>query len=163
MNDTIIATLRKLIITHGTDLCTDWKRLEALLRDYAGQYHREINVLVTVAKEGIARRILQVSGPQIDRLLYERLVSQLHDSSGLDRKFAAWAVASWAEALGKQIQTGPFVPRFAAVEARAVEPVAEVTTVLPQAQPVVPLSYEVGWLLWFWWILASILGLTVGG
>ncbi|MGQ9733132.1 MAG: hypothetical protein ACUVX8_17890, partial [Candidatus Zipacnadales bacterium] len=107
MNDTITVTLRKLIAAHGTDLCTNWTRLEGLLRDYAGQHRREINVLVTAAREGVAEQILRQSGSQIGPLLFDGLTRRLHDGAGIDKAFAEWAVASWAEALGKQIQSVP--------------------------------------------------------
>ncbi len=102
-SDTIVETLKKLIVTHGTDLCTNWLRLEGLLCDHAGQHRREINILVTAAKQGIAEESLRVSS-QVDRLLFNRLVRRLHEETGIAERFAEWAVNSWMIALGKDVQ-----------------------------------------------------------
>lgn len=104
MNDEIIVKLKELIATHGADLCTNGSRLKSFLLDYAGQHRLEINLLVAAAREGVAAQIHKLSGTQIDILQFERLTRHLHKEAGIDEKYAEWAVASWAEALGKQVQ-----------------------------------------------------------
>jgi len=103
MNDSVVEVLKKLIASHGTVLCTNWSRLEGLLCDHIGQHRREINILVTAAKQGIAEELLRVSS-QVDPLLFNRLVRRLHEETGIAEKFAEWAVNSWMIALGKDAQ-----------------------------------------------------------
>ncbi len=104
-NDTVLATLTRLV-TQDRSLCTDLRRLEGFLRDYAGQHRREINVLVTAAREGVPAELLKVSGSEVPPLVIERLVRQLYDNAGLDQALARWAVAEWAAALGKTVASG---------------------------------------------------------
>jgi WD40 repeat protein len=104
LNDTIVETLKKLIATHGADLCTNWSRLEGLLCDHAGQHRREINILVIAAKQGIAEELLRV-GSQIDPLLFNRLVRRLHEETGIAEMFAEWAVNTWMIVLGNNVHS----------------------------------------------------------
>jgi len=102
MNDTVLIILNDLV-TRDASLCTDWHRLEGFLRDAAGQHKREINVLVTAAREGVPAELVQVSGSAAPPLVVDRLVRQLYDTVGMDQALARWAVAGWAAALGKTV------------------------------------------------------------
>jgi len=105
MNDTVLATLTRLV-TQDRSLCTDLPRLEGFLRDYAGQHRREINVLVTAAREGVPAELSKVSGSEVPPLVVERLVRRLYDNAGIDQALARWAVEGWAAALGKTVASG---------------------------------------------------------
>ena len=104
MNDSVVEVLKKLIASHGTVLCTNWSRLEGLLCDHIGQHRREINILVTAAKQGIAEELLRVSS-QVDPLLFNRLVRRLHEETGIAERFAEWAVNTWMIVLEKNVQS----------------------------------------------------------
>ena len=54
MHDEPRQKLRELIIEYGRSLCDDPRRCEALLKDYCGQYKREIFVLVSALKSRVA-------------------------------------------------------------------------------------------------------------
>ena len=54
MHDEPRQKLRKLIVQYGRSLCDDPHRCEALLKDYCGQYKREIFVLVSALKNRVA-------------------------------------------------------------------------------------------------------------
>ena len=49
MNDTVVPILTKLLQQYDNGLCTDTRRLKALLSDLASGYKREINVLIQAA------------------------------------------------------------------------------------------------------------------
>ena len=100
MNDLPRQTLGELIAAYGRSLCDDPRRCEALLRDYCGQYKREIFVLVSALKEGVAEELQVTQAIMPHPLLIRRLVQRLHDNLGLAEEFAQWAVESWALALG---------------------------------------------------------------
>jgi hypothetical protein len=51
MNDLPRQKLREIIVQHGRALCDDPKRCEAFLRDYCGQYGREIFILISALKK----------------------------------------------------------------------------------------------------------------
>jgi ribosome assembly protein 4 (RSA4) len=105
MNDAVLETLKKLV-TRNTALYTDWRRLEGFLRDYAAEHKREVNVLVTAAREGVPAELLKVSGSAVPPLVVDRLVRRLYDTVGMDQALARWAVAGWVAALGKTVVSG---------------------------------------------------------
>ena len=92
MNDAVLETLKKLV-TRNAALCTDWRRLEGFLRDYAGQHRREVNVLVMAAREGVPAELLRVSGSEVSPLVVDRLVRRLYEHTGIEQALAEWAVA----------------------------------------------------------------------
>ncbi|MEM4724189.1 MAG: WD40 repeat domain-containing protein [Candidatus Hadarchaeum sp.] len=103
LNDVIIETLCRLIAAHGTDLCSNWSRLQGLLSDYAGKYRREINVLVAAAREGIATDILKTPEQRVNALFVFRLVQRLHKNASITEDAAIWAARAWMNALDKRI------------------------------------------------------------
>jgi len=105
MNDAVLETLKKLV-TRNAALCTDWRRLEGFLRDYAAEHKREVNVLVTAAREGVPAELLKVSGSEVPSMVVDRLVRRLYDHAGIDQALARWAVAGWAAAFGKTVASG---------------------------------------------------------
>ncbi|MDS4021533.1 MAG: formylglycine-generating enzyme family protein [Candidatus Competibacter sp.] len=100
MNDLPRQKLRELIVQYGRSLCDDPRRCEALLKDYCGQYKREIFVLVSALKNRVAEDLINVSAGVPLALVVGRLIQRLEDELGLAENAARWAVESWALALG---------------------------------------------------------------
>jgi hypothetical protein len=100
MNDLPKQKLREIIVQYGRALCDDPQRCEALLRDFCGQYRKEISVLVSALRERVPADLLasQKSTPPV--VLLARLTKRLQDNLGLAEDAARWAVESWALALG---------------------------------------------------------------
>jgi hypothetical protein len=98
MNNAARDTLRQIVARHGRSLIEDPRRLEALLRDYCGQYRREVSVLVMTVEDGIAADMLSSKGTPVEVLL-ARMTKRLCDHLALSEDAARWAVASWALAL----------------------------------------------------------------
>jgi len=100
MNNEPCEKLRELIVEYGRSLCDDPRRCEALLKDYCGQYKREIFVLITALKNRVADDLLKTSAGVPHVLLLARLIKRLEDELAMTTEAAHWAVESWALALG---------------------------------------------------------------
>jgi formylglycine-generating enzyme required for sulfatase activity len=109
MNNEPREKLRELIIEYGRSLCDDPRRCEALLKDYCGQYKREIFVLISALKNRVAEDLLKTSAGVPHVLLLARLIKRLEDELGLAETAAKWAVESWALALGVIDQPMPVI------------------------------------------------------
>jgi len=105
MNDAVLTKLKELV-TQDAALYRDLLRLEGFLRDYAAAHKREVNVLVTAAREGVPAELLKVSGSEVPSMVVDRLVRRLYDHAGMDQALARWAVAGWAAAFGKTVASG---------------------------------------------------------
>jgi hypothetical protein len=99
MNDAAREALARIVARHGAALASDARRSEALLKDYCGQYPREIFLLVSAVEEGVTRELAASDGVPA-RMLVGRLATRLVDSRAISESAARWAVASWAVALG---------------------------------------------------------------
>lgn len=100
MNDAVRQELARIIDRHGKSLANDPRRCEALLRDYCGQYKREINILAGALKERVAADLENSSVALPVKLLIARLSRRLQDNLGYSEAASKWAVESWALALG---------------------------------------------------------------
>jgi hypothetical protein len=100
MNDLPRQKLREIIVQHGHALCDDPKRCEAFLRDYCGEYGREIFILIIALKKGVVKDILNSSKIPVE-LLLGRLTKQMQNDLGLTEEAARYAVESWAMVLDK--------------------------------------------------------------
>ncbi len=109
MNDLPRQKLRELIIEYGRSLCDDPRRCEALLKDYCGQYKREIFVLVSALKNRVADDLLKTSASVPQSILLARLHKRLEEELAMTAEAAHWAVESWALALGVITQPLPVV------------------------------------------------------
>jgi len=98
MHDLPRKVLCELLAKHGSSLCADPRRCEALLRDYCGRHKREIFVLISALKERVVAELEHATPPLT--LLMASLAKRLHANLGLAEEFAWWAVESWALALG---------------------------------------------------------------
>lgn len=103
MNDLPRQKLKEIIIQHGRSLCDDPHRCEAFLRDYCGQYKREIFLLISALKQGVVKDLLNSNNTPIEVLL-GRLINQMQNDLGLTKEAAQYAVESWAQALDKMPQ-----------------------------------------------------------
>ena len=101
--------LCELIVEYGRSLCADPRRCEALLKDYCGQYKREIFVLISALKNRVAEDLLKTSAGVPQTLLLARLIKRLEDELGLAETAAKWAVETWALALGVVQQPLPVI------------------------------------------------------
>ena len=109
MNNEPREKLRELIVEYGRSLCADPRRCEALLKDYCGQYKREIFVLITALKNRVADDLLKTSASVPHVLLSARLIKRLEDELAMTTEAAQWAVESWALALGVIQQPSPVI------------------------------------------------------
>ncbi|MBN1248244.1 MAG: WD40 repeat domain-containing protein, partial [Anaerolineae bacterium] len=108
-------SLKTIIQQYGEAVSTDPKRVEALLRDYCGEYRREIFVLVSALEEGVADELRRMkSAPPTAQLstgvLIPRLARELHETTALSEEAALWGVQAWAEALEMATGTAQVMP-----------------------------------------------------
>ncbi len=100
MHDLPRQKLGELIVEYGRSLCDDPRRCEALLKDYCGQYKREIFVLISALKNRVTEDLLRVTSGVPETILLARLDKRLEDELAMTVDAAHWAVESWALALG---------------------------------------------------------------
>jgi WD40 repeat protein len=100
MNDLPRQKLSELVATYGRSLASDARRTEGLLRDFCGQYKREIFALVNAMREGVPGDLMTSQGRMPTQVLLAQLTQRLHDNLALTQEAARWAVESWALALG---------------------------------------------------------------
>jgi formylglycine-generating enzyme required for sulfatase activity len=129
MNDPPRQKLCELIAEYGRSLCDDPRRCEALLRDYCGQYKREIFVLMSALKERVVEELGAARQTVPPALLIARLAKRLHANLGLAEAFAQWAVESWALALG--FITRPQITLPVAAQAETSQGMTRTRVLLP--------------------------------
>lgn len=101
MNEQTRQKLRELVARHGQAVVGDARRCEGLLKDYAGEYRREVSVLVSALEEQVPQDMLAAPAAATPReVLLARMARRLSDNRALSGQAAAWAVNSWALALG---------------------------------------------------------------
>ncbi len=100
MDDLPRQKLGELIARYGHALSDDPRRTGALLRDFCGEYKREIFVLVSALREQVAVDLLASQGSVPREVLLAQLTRRLQDNLALAEDAARWAVESWALALG---------------------------------------------------------------
>jgi WD40 repeat protein len=99
MNDVPRQTLKQILDQYGRDVCNDPRRCEALLRDFCGEYRREIFVLISALDEGVADDLRTMTKQLPFSVVLPRLAAELHETTALSESAARWAVMAWAEAL----------------------------------------------------------------
>ncbi len=77
MNDLPRQKLKEIIIQYGRSLCDDPRRCEALLRDYCGQYRKEVSVLVNALRENIPTDLLSSQSSSMPSVTVARLTKRL--------------------------------------------------------------------------------------
>ena len=100
MNNFPRQKLCELILQYGRSLCDEPQRCEGFLRDFCGQYRKEISALIGAAREGIPGELISSQNSVPPVVLLVRLTKKLHENLALDEQAARWAVESWALALG---------------------------------------------------------------
>jgi hypothetical protein len=100
MNEIPRQKLCEIIQKYSASLCHDPVRLEGLLRDFCGQYRKEISLLVSATKERVTADLLTSPSSLPVETLLARLTNRLQDNLGLAEDAARWAVETWALALG---------------------------------------------------------------
>jgi hypothetical protein len=100
MNELPRQKLREIVARHGPSIVNDARRCEGLLRDHAGQYRREVSVLVSALEERVPAEMLAAPAATPREILLARMSRRLCDHLALSEPAARWAVNSWALALG---------------------------------------------------------------
>jgi F-box protein 11 len=100
MNEQPRQKLRELVARHGQTVVGDARRCEGLLKDYAGEYRREVSVLVSALEEQVPQDMLGAPADTPREVLLARMTRRLSDNRALSEPAAAWSVNSWALALG---------------------------------------------------------------
>jgi parallel beta-helix repeat protein len=100
MNELPRRKLLEIIAKHGGSIIENPRRLEGLLRDYCGEYRREISVLVMAVEEHAVSDLLAASAKLPRKVLLARLARRLCDNLALSEEAALWSIESWALALG---------------------------------------------------------------
>ena len=90
--------LRQLLADYGPTLLDDPTRVDALLADLSGLYHKERFLLVHALRERIPSELL--AQPQGGAVHGRRLSQRLQKRYGFSVEAAQWAIESWALALG---------------------------------------------------------------
>jgi hypothetical protein len=123
--------LAGLIRTYGPRLIGDPGRCEGLLRDTCAAWPREVFVLVHALRQRVPADLVAAQGRADTGILFPVLVRRLRDQCAFEETAAAWAVESWAVALGlsgagrepgqEQEPERPAAPVIAAADIAAVE------------------------------------------
>jgi hypothetical protein len=100
MNEQPRQTLSQLVARHGHEVLRDARRCEGLLKDYSAAYRREVSVLVSALEEHVPQDMLAAPAGTPREVLLARMAHRLSDHRALSEPAAAWAVNSWALALG---------------------------------------------------------------
>lgn len=94
-------TLASIVRQQGASVIDDTPRLQGLLKDLAGGYRREINILMSAQRTNVPQELLRTSGPTA--ITAQRLVDRLQDETGLSLDAARWAVETWGNAIGVSV------------------------------------------------------------
>ncbi|HEX9962651.1 MAG TPA: hypothetical protein VGB00_17090, partial [Pyrinomonadaceae bacterium] len=78
MNELPRRKLLEIVAKHGRSIIENPRRLEGLLRDYCGEYRREISALVMAVEEhAVLDMMAAASGSSPRRVLLARLAQRL--------------------------------------------------------------------------------------
>ena len=99
MNDVPRRKLCEIIKGYGVSVCFDSTRCEGLLRDFCGQYDKEIFVLLGAVRQRVPLDLLYYKKEVLTGLIMAQLSDRLASSLSFNRYAARWAVESWALAL----------------------------------------------------------------
>jgi len=92
VNDVPRQKLCEIIARYGCSVCDDPRRCEGLLRDLCAEHRRELFVLVSALKEGVAADLLASTGSEPQQVLLARLTARLQENLALAEDAARWAV-----------------------------------------------------------------------
>jgi len=100
MNDAPRQKLREIIRQHGRSIIENPRRCENLLRDYCGEFRREISVLTMALEEHAVADMLLAASTLPRKVTLTRLAQRLCDNLALSESAARWSIESWAWAFG---------------------------------------------------------------
>jgi parallel beta-helix repeat protein len=100
MNDLPRRKLRELVARDSGLIAENPPRTESLLRDYCGEFRREISVLVMALEEHAVADMLSAPKSLPLQVLFGRLAQRLCDNLALSESAARWSIESWALAFG---------------------------------------------------------------
>lgn len=100
MSDIPRLKLIEIITQYGRVVIDDPPRVEGLLRDFCGEYKREIHSLMDASRERIPLELRAAFGGTPPPMLIANLTKRLLDNRPMDKDMARWAVETWAIALG---------------------------------------------------------------
>ncbi|MEL6342828.1 MAG: hypothetical protein AAFV53_06820 [Myxococcota bacterium] len=97
--------VREALVTcykaHGAALCLDHRRVERLLTAEFPDRPWPVVAAHAAVREGVAADLVANVGDELGSMLFERFSRRLVERVGLSKGSAAWAVSSWAEAMGR--------------------------------------------------------------
>lgn len=96
-------TLKRIFTQYGTAICSEPRRLQAMLYDMTTEPKGKIRALIAIIEEGVANELIQYPAQQVDSHFYGRMVKRLHQNAAIDEKIAEWAIDCWIEALDKSV------------------------------------------------------------
>jgi WD40 repeat protein len=99
MNELVRQKLREVVHKHGRPLLTDSRLCESLLKDYCGQYKKEIFILVCAVREQVAADLLTSRDGVPREMLHTLLIKRLQNNLALTEEASKWAVEAWSCAL----------------------------------------------------------------
>jgi WD40 repeat protein len=99
MNELVRQKLREIVHRHGRPLLSDPRLCESLLKDYFGQYKKEIFILVCAVREQVAANLLTSREGVPQEMLHTLLVKRLQNNLALTEEASKWAVETWSHAL----------------------------------------------------------------
>src|SRR5277367_2887381 len=99
MSSTPRDVLIDIVAKRGEPLLASPLRTEGLLKDYCGEFRREIFVLVSCLRVGVVEQLRRQGGPSV-KLVCARLALKLEQNLAISSDVAKWAVESWAIAVG---------------------------------------------------------------
>jgi hypothetical protein len=102
MSPSVREQLRAIVKEHGSSIGEDVDRCRRLVNEQCDP-GRDANLLVTALQAGVPRSLLEDSSDSARA----RLARELAEQQGLVPALAAWAVESWALALGKTASSAP--------------------------------------------------------
>jgi formylglycine-generating enzyme required for sulfatase activity len=100
MNDLPRFKLIEIITQYGRTVVDDPRRLEGLLRDFCGEYKREIHSLMDASRERIPLELSAAPGNPPPAVLIANLTKRLLSNRPMSEDMARWAVETWAIVLG---------------------------------------------------------------
>ncbi len=106
MNDLPRRKLRELVARDGDLIAENPRRSESLLRDYCGEFRREISVLVMALEEHAVADMLAAPASLPRKVLLARLAQRLCDNLALSEAAAVWSIETWALAFGVISEAG---------------------------------------------------------
>ena len=123
MSSTPRDVLIEIVAKYGEPLLASPLRAEGLLKDYCGEFRREIFVLVSCLRVGVVDQLRHQGGPSV-KLVCARLALKLEQNLAISSDVAKWAVESWAIALGL-LEPENATARLADIAAGSAQPSAQ--------------------------------------